>query len=378
MSDQEQEDTDTTSEDTTEENTTFQIGDYKTFLLKIIKYLLILLVALSIGFHILYSCRHGFDDFINEYFPTDETKSPFCRIKDINCKRSIFYQDTNIEVKKYINGTSTMVKEPYEPDFNIDIIKKTNMTTGEIKIEGKYDDAYDKWLLYWWNNTYIKMNIYNNKIFKFIFELMHNSIDINKPGWIDSCIVFLGSFFVIFIFKLVMPFVTIFNFLRGGCMAYKKYAWILTFPVLGGLFFAFLHAFSGNAFQAVLSLFGAGCGTMLQPTILFIALTTMVLPIIKFIRLYGWNLIMMVYSIVELLMSKLNNVTLDNPIDKPEIDDKYNKMISYFSEFSTGIFMIVSFIVLTFAYKYLVYPIFIGMTLCSIYLLFTSYFSKKQ
>ncbi len=366
MSDQEQEDTDTTSEDTTDEETTFQIGDYKTFTMTVFKYLMMLFVVLTVGFHILYSCRHEFDDFMNEYFPTDNTKSPFCHTKDMDCKRSFFYPDTTVEVKKYINGSPTMVNEPYHPEFNIDITKKTNITTGETTIEGKYDEEIWYWIKYWFYNTFIKMNIINNEIYKFIYEFIHNNVTTDTASIFNSLVVFLGFKIMFLFFIFVMPYVTILTFIYAGCNAYNdKYSWILMFPIFGFLYLAITHLFKRNSFQCLMSLMGGiPLGFMLHMISGLCILFSMGLPVIKFIRIYVTNFIMMIYNLIRYV--------------KYPVDDKYSKMISYFSEFSMGIFIIIAIIVLKAAYTNLVYPIFIGMTLCSIYLLFTSYFSKKE
>lgn len=365
-----------------QEETTFQIGDYKNFLSNTCKILFSLFILLTIGFHVLYYSRHNIDEFMNEYFPTDENKSPFCHAKDHECDRSIWYRDTTVEVNKVINGTHKMVTEPYNPEFNIDIVKQTTIPSNKISIKGTYDNEYWYWLFYWWNNTFMKMNIYNNQIFKSIFKFIHDSVSENKQGFISKMmtilIVYGGWIFVIATFKILMPLITIGTFIYAGCTAYDKHSWILMFPSIGAIYLMLSHISKGNSFQALISFCGIGFGCILHFLIGCGIVGAMFLPIIKLVRIYGLNLVMMLFHISELIWSKLNNLTLDTPLDNPTMDDKYIKMISYFSEFSTGIFFIISVSVLVLAFKYLSRGISIGMTLCSIYLIFSSYFSKKE
>lgn len=363
--------------DNTEEtqDTTFNIGDYKSFIYKTLKYLFGMFVLLTIGFHVLYSCRHKFDDFINDYFPTDEKSYPFCHTINKDCNGSGYYS-TNITVKKYVDGNVKWKTEPYNPQFNIDCVKKTT-DNGKTILQGTYDEEYIHWILYWWNNTFMKMNIYTNEKFKYIYELIHNLIDVNKPGIIDTCVVFFSWILMKIMFIIIMPIVIIFMFFLGGCYAYDNHSWILTFPGLGGWFFIIKHFINGNMYQLGLSAFGSIIGWIFQPLIIFIGLCTLLLPIYKFIRIYVWNALTMIFYICLLIDEKASNAI--NGTTKSDIssDHKYGKMVSYFSEFMTGIFIIVSIIVLTFAYTYLTKGIAIGMTICCFYLIYIYSHSNK-
>lgn len=368
MSDQETDNTEET------QDATFNIGDFKSFISNTLKYLLYLLVILIIGFNVLYTCRHGFDEFINDYFPTDEYSEPFCHTNN-NCKRSWLYPDTTITVQKYVDGNIKQKTEPYRPDFNIDCIKTT--TNDKTILKGTYDDDYIHWILFWWPNTFMKTNIYMNRIYKNMYELIHKSIDVNKPGIMDNLIVFLSWIAIILLYKLIMPFIAFFMFFIGGGNAYDKYPLVLTFPVIGGLIFAILHLFKGNLFQVGLSLCGSLLGCIYQPVIILGAVVAFLLPYIKLCRIYVWDTLMMIFYIILSIGDKIFNSISGNTKSDIYLDPKYGKMVSYFKEFITGIFIIISIIVLSNAYTYLTKGIAIGMTICCFYLIYVYRHSSK-
>jgi hypothetical protein len=377
MSDQETENTDTPEDTEETQDTTFQMGDYKSFFSYVGYSLLHLFIALTIGIHVIYSCRNNFDNFIKEYFPTNEQDSPFCYTTNSDCNRSWWYRDTNIETVKYVNGEPKTVKELYNPEFNIDITKKINNSSGETTIKGTFDEEYPKWILFWWNNTFMKMNIYNNKIYKYVFEGLRSYIDLNKTGFIDTLIVLFGWLFVIMFF-VMMTHVSIITYIMGGFNAYKNKSWILAAPWVGAAYLWVMHMGKGNSFQAMMSFGGIFLGFIYQFLIMLSGIVVMLLPIIKWIRIYIWNALVMFFYLIKLIGTKIYNSFSKTPINNPIDNPKYAKMMSYFSEFSTSIFIIISIFILSAAYTYLTKGITIGMAICCIYLIYVYRHSENK
>jgi hypothetical protein len=384
MSDQEN--TDTTEEDTTEtQDTTFNVGDYKMFFTQVGNTLLHLFVALMIGNHILYIIRDTYDQFMKDYYPTDENKSPFCHTKDTSCEQSMWYRDTNVVVTKYKNGIPTQVKEPYNPEFNLDIKKETNMTTNEVKIIGTYDYEYKHWFWFWWNNTFMKMNIYVNMIFKFMFEFISNIIDKDKLDFLSAVVIFISSWFFIPTMMVVLTPITICTFLWAGCHAYKHYSWVLMFPLVGAFFFGGMHLMKGNLAQTMISFSGILPSLCLHVLIAIGMAVAIFLQHLKFFKIYIWNLIVMsLYVIFYLLPLKIINFFIGIIGSEPFKDSfgssypKYAKMLSYSNEFSKIILLIFTITTLSYSYTYLTRGISIGMTICSIFLLFQHFFGKDK
>jgi hypothetical protein len=86
---------------------------------------------------------------------------------------------------------------------------------------------------------------------------------------------------------------------------------------------------------------------------------------------------MIIFYISLLIVEKVSNAISGNTKSEISLDPKYGKMVSYFSEFIKGIFIIVSIIILTFAYTYLTKGIAIGMTICCFYLIYMYRHSNK-
>ncbi len=377
MSEDNQE-TDTQDNQETDEEPTFQVGDYRSFIKGVVLSIIHLLIALSIGIHVVYSLRHKYDEFMSEYFPTDKEKAPFCYTTQSDCKRSSFYRDTNVEVDKIINnGEIKTVKELYQPDFNIDNIVKED-SNGKKDIKGIRDFSYINWLLFWCNNSVMNSNIYTNVLFKYIYDTIHDII--NKGGFTESIFVFFGFIIIAFIFAFMMfysmgaMFISQFN-------AYEKYSWVLKYPVAAAFWFGFNHMLRGNTYQACISFGGILPGIFWKFfVVLGLLITAKVLPAIKFIRIYVKNMIMMCIYILNWIVSTSYNYLSGNTLDQLLIhmDSKYSEMLSMYNDYSIGILICISLIVLYYAQTYLTKGISIGMTICSIYLIFMSYANSDK
>jgi hypothetical protein len=349
------------NDESTENNPTFNIGDYRSFIYMSFSHILTLIVVLSVGIHVLYTLKNNYEDFVNDAFPTNENESPFCKTSD-QCDRSIFYRDT------VING------KPYEPKFMFNC-KKHKDDNNNTTYNCDKDMEYVKWYLYWINNSFIKMNIFNNKIYKYIYNFIHNNVDPQKFGMIDSFIVFFGGFIGITFITFFMIFITKFWSIHyGELYAYQNEAWVLKLPVFGSLYLIFRNMIPRfNIVNILLSIFCLMFSWVWWIIKICIFMLAICLPIVKVLRTHLIPAFFIYWIIkIRILLWFIRFLT-----GKIEFSTRYDDMISYLSYFKRGIMFWVSIIILYFAYTYLTTGIAIGMTICGVYLLYVNRHTNK-
>jgi hypothetical protein len=168
-------------------------------------------------------------------------------------------------------------------------------------------------------------------------------------------------------------------------MSYAKYGWVLKFAAAGAFWFGFLHMTKGNMYQAFLS------WAMIIPGLLWNIVTLMMVGIsvglvfFKFIRIYIVNALIMKFYLIAFLPSLKFINFFKTLLGGTPFDDifkiyypKYPEMLSMYTDYSRGILILVSLIILWAANTYLTKGISIGMTICSIYLIIMSYASKDN
>lgn len=341
--------TDESTDDTTNEKPTFTIGDFNSFFIQTLKFIFHVIIMICIGNHILYVFRNDYEKFVNENFPTDKTKSPFCSTPDV-CEKSFFYMNTKVK------------EQPYEPKFMIDCIKDQ---------EGKYDkncydEEYIKWITYWTNNTFMMTNIYNNYVYKLMYDAIHRHRN-------DSMIVFFGWFILLFI-TLLMVIITHGTFIMGIFTAYNNYSWVLAIGPIGSIIFGFMHLFKKNLGNSIMSFCSIIPACIWSFFIFIFYIIAIILPHIKIFRMHIFHGIatafMLLYKLLIWLFGWIIGFESSESI--------YDPIISQLSEFSKGIMIIISFIVLYFSYQYLTKGITIGMAICCFYLFYIHRHSKKN
>lgn len=368
----------------TDEEPTFKVGDYNMFFITVSSSIVSLFLALTIGIHVVYTLKHQYTDFMDEYFPTDKERPPFCYTTQSDCVRSRWYRDTNIEVDKIKdNGENFKVKNLYQPDFNIDNIV-TEKSNGEKDIKGTRDFKYYHWLLYWCNNSVINANINTNELFKSIYDGIHDGM--NKAEFLESIFVYLGWFIMPFIFLFMMAY-SVWSMWISQFNAYEKYSWLLKYPVAGLCWFGLKHLLASNTYQALMCFVGfiIGAGIIWKIiVVLGLYISAKIIPLIKFIRIYIVNLVLMKLYVIYLIIYKIVNfvysIFKDNPLNDLVSTSypKYPEMLSMYTDYSKSILIIVSLIILSAANTYLTKGISIGMTICSIYLIFMSYANSDK
>jgi hypothetical protein len=344
---------DTTQNDTNEDDIQFNVGDYNSFFSHLFVVIIYILVSVTIGSHILYYLREQYEEFINKYFPTEDTQSPYCMAtteSKSNCKPFLLYSFQSIKKDE----------TAYEPKFKFDykLNEKWGLDEPVKTMFKKEQSSIIKWLWGWIHNKMIYTIIRQNKIIKSIIEnVFKNNIGKTHDVYtfMDWVIMF-GSLVMITFFIKFMLLATLIISICVGINVYNNeqtHSYILMFPVIGSIICWFKYLLNGNLLQCIISFFTgfvAGFWWFIKLGFTFIPF------LIIFYKFVLFFFIPLVLSIKNAFPGYRS--------------DKYKKIFKYINDFSKSIMIIIVLAMIYYAFKYLNRQIAVGMLLCMFFIFY--------